>query len=68
MSSISIEIIPCPFCGSVDIDFQYGDTDREGTMCNVICADCGATGPWIYVDPNKFHKCEVVEQWNKRSK
>ena len=40
---------PCPFCGSNDITIQHSTEDREGVPANLLCMDCGAAGPWLYV-------------------
>lgn len=59
-----IELKPCPFCGSDEIDFQWGTTDREGTPLNAYCFNCGVSGPWIYTTSDTEFK--AVEAWNKR--
>ncbi len=57
---------PCPFCGSADIESQQIDTsDREGTPRALVCADCGARGPWDYVF-DAVSSIEIERLWNAR--
>jgi len=63
-----MDIKPCPFCGRLELSIQYGTTDREGTPHNIICEDCGATGPWYYLsrDVDDIQYVATVTQWNER--
>lgn len=57
--------VECPFCGSLDLDFSFGTKDREGTPVAVCCADCGANGPYVYLqDLAEFDK--AIKKWNTR--
>ena len=58
-----IYIEPCPFCGCEDIETQSLGADREGTIKNAICVDCGATGPHALDEELLAYK-----EWNKRTK
>lgn len=70
-------IIPCPFCGSTELESRQIDTpDREGVPIAVSCPDCGCVGPWIYIEPElKTTLSEKVlleyiaekSEWNKRT-
>lgn len=69
MKTIIIEgkeclINPCPFCGGLELDVQRGTEDREGFPTNLICACCGASGPWFYEMDDSFTL--ALEGWNKR--
>lgn len=45
------ELLPCPFCGSKNIDAKgWASTDRDGPACD----DCGGTA-------------DTIELWNSRS-
>jgi formate dehydrogenase maturation protein FdhE len=62
---------PCPFCGSNDIDPVIIDQkDMEGTPVALSCSDCGAQGPWSYVQDNlvecKEYICAITK-WDNRS-
>ena len=59
-------VVPCPFCGSVEVEVTTGTKDREGYPSHLTCAECGAGGPWIYCkDPDKdYHN--ILKQWNTR--
>lgn len=53
---IEIELKPCPFCGSTDIDFI--DDDWVGY---VYCTNCGVE------TPNYKPSTGAVEAWNRRA-
>ena len=36
-----MELKPCPFCGSIDIDVERKGTSK--VSCIIACADCGCT-------------------------
>jgi len=44
-----MEIESCPFCGSDDLEISVTTQDREGTPTSIACVDCGAVGPWAYL-------------------
>ena len=50
-SAREVKLMPCPFCGSVEVDSDgwKSDDGRNGPSCN----DCGATA-------------ETITQWNSR--
>ena len=52
--SNKLTIIPCPFCGSDNVEFEY---DIRGMECGV----CGATGP----DMNRSEE-DAIMRWNGR--
>ncbi len=57
------KILPCPFCGSEDIDMEAD--------IFLVCNNCKAEGPVVNVcryvnDPNSSLQAEVVAAWNKR--
>ncbi len=56
----------CPFCGGTDLEIGHGTPDSEGTPVYVSCPDCGATGPWAYVQ-NVDHPEEAYDLWNTRT-
>lgn len=60
-------VVPCPFCGSVEVEVVTGTEDREGYPSKLTCSDCGANGPWIYCkDPLDKDYHELLKQWNTR--
>lgn len=76
-----IEKKPCPFCGSINLDYQTFTQDREGIPTNIVCEDCGSRGPWIYLNESEIERDPYVkvenewvrslpkralELWNKR--
>ena len=52
---------PCPFCGNKYLYIIGVNDDTDCDQEKVLCADCGATGP--FADNTK----EAWEKWNKRS-
>lgn len=68
---MTFEIQPCPFCGGTNFIITFGTEDREGTLTQITCEDCGCSGPWIYMNVENISEqpIEVVAQltgWNKR--
>src|SRR5690554_894377 len=59
------DLLPCPFCGSTNIEIQISTPDREGVPTNLICSDCGASGPWEYEQVNSHAKADAA--WNRRA-
>ena len=58
-------LLPCPFCGSTNIEIQISTPDREGVPTNLMCSDCGSSGPWEYEQGNSHAK--VDDAWNRRA-
>jgi Lar family restriction alleviation protein len=52
----------CPFCGEQPEVLRNDpqDADSEGTIAEVFCSDCGASGPANEND-------DLLELWNKRA-
>lgn len=59
------ELLPCPFCGSTYIEIQTSTPDREGTPTHLMCADCGAAGPWSYESGGSYTVAAAF--WNARA-
>lgn len=59
----SVELLPCPFCGSEAerIDFGPGSGDNEGGSC-IACTKCQASGPVEF-----GYKENFVANWNRRN-
>lgn len=62
------DLLPCPFCGGDDIEYQFGTTDREGTPTACMCGDCGSVGPWEYCS-REFERYSpiAIKAWNQRA-
>ena len=61
------ELKECPFCGGIDeLTIQIWTTDREGTPQAILCGQCGAVGPWLYVDNQKMMQPQIIRAWNER--
>ena len=58
-------LLPCPFCGGANIEIQISTPDREGVPTNLMCSDCGASGPWEYEQGNSHAKAD--DAWNRRA-
>lgn len=59
------DLLPCPFCGSTNIEIQISTPDREGVPTNLMCSDCGASGPWEYEQVNSHARADAA--WNTRA-
>ena len=62
------DLLPCPFCGSVDIESgNVWCDDEEHNDCRANeCNDCGTTGPIVLV-VDKDNQHEPDDAWNRRS-
>jgi len=64
------EVVPCPFCGNKEIDAQQGTKDRKGTPCNMVCSECGASGPRVYLSDSELDSpigfFMLITSWNVR--
>jgi len=56
---------PCPFCGETEVEIQRSTPDREGIPTNIICSNCGASGPQVYVADVEDFKL-ALKEWNNR--
>jgi Lar family restriction alleviation protein len=54
----TLEALPCPFCGSVNLDTSFFMPGCDSFQ--VACGDCGATGP------EKETETEALLAWNNR--
>ena len=65
-------IKPCPFCDSENLIIAHSTEDREGFPSNIVCEDCGASGPWAYIkDKKDSQNLQYVVRktyWNTRGK
>lgn len=59
--SLDVQPLPCPFCGSDDVDAAAGMDTQRRVMAG--CMTCGALGP----DPEEGRgtKADAVERWNR---
>lgn len=60
------ELLPCPFCGGVDVSICYDDYDfARWARCN----QCECTGALLPIQPGTKEAAlaGVVRNWNKRS-
>lgn len=57
---MSVKLLPCPFCGSDDVDLEAGEDVRHWAA--VRCNYCGTLGPCIATD----HKAAMT-LWNVRN-
>ena len=77
----SPELLPCPFCGSCDLTFEYDRNRHETDMgCNfVFCNNCECRGPdepldrkeetdEDYYRANREADEEAARLWNRRPK
>jgi len=61
------ELLPCPFCGHIGLDFRDGNTHRWGIA---ECDECGASAGETrreYPDTGAWH-AKAIKQWNTRAK
>jgi len=57
-STATCSLLPCPFCGSIDLDFYEG-TDRQATA--IYCNNCAAG-----VEHSEKSLDELCSNWNNR--
>ena len=66
-----LELAPCPFCGSKNVDssFARGYTGGDTTKSDIAagCFDCGCTGPTVSVPANSNGYEQAIAAWNKRA-
>lgn len=61
MNKNIIELLPCPFCGSNNIEV-HRSPEIGNSYCRVLCSDCGIS--------TQFHgkQKKAIDVWNKRLK
>ena len=66
----NIELKPCPFCGSDNLELVHGDGDeRVAESAWVDCDSCKAEGPFKLVYPLDADQSArlAVDAWNTRT-
>ena len=65
-----IEILPCPFCGSDNVQPIHveGNWGYSASQDYVRCLDCNALGGKITDSNCGNHMEEAINKWNKRVK
>lgn len=72
IKGVSINALPCPFCGGTDLRFNfkmsYGHGDCGFENARIECKGCsGAKGNgYNYGKPTKKDEIKAWEQWNER--
>lgn len=56
MTKTTDELLPCPFCGLEELEWEHGEQDGDGW---ILCMNCGAQGPYDH------HLC-FADAWNVR--
>lgn len=60
------DLLPCPFCGSKQVEIYYDNHENIGYA---FCNDCKVKGPEINLLINQPHEKEkIIEAWNNRNK
>jgi Lar family restriction alleviation protein len=62
-STTKPELLPCPFCGSADVDFD--DVAAGNDIFCVKCNGCRAKSVYLGDIPYRFEK--LTEAWNRRA-
>src|SRR5690349_9545230 len=61
-----IELAPCPFCGSADVE----PTESDRGCPIVTCLNCGADGPpyrdYVPHESEESEKAKAAGLWNRR--
>lgn len=64
-------MLPCPFCGSDDIDASFSRGYKGGDYTKPLiaagCMKCGAVGPDVLLDSPRPGYKESAEAWNRRA-
>ena len=62
-------VLPCPFCGSDDIELQNTWTPSYWLQCQGCCAEVHDNEMWNDAESHEEHqasKARVLAEWNKR--
>jgi Lar family restriction alleviation protein len=64
---MSVELKPCPFCGSINIALMnWHDFNRETFESNGVKHFAKCAGCWARIDDQRS-KHDAIEKWNTRS-
>ncbi len=66
VGEVSVEMLPCPFCGSADL---HAENDSSGYGGWVILCDnpsCEATGPMGGGEQGSLTPDDAARKWNQR--
>lgn len=68
---MSKELLPCPFCGGINIDASFSRGYKNGeydkNMIAAGCMDCGSVGPTVVLRSSGPGYKESAEAWNRRT-
>lgn len=65
----TIDLEPCPFCGSDNLDFHHHSYGYSSYSAQIQCNECGGTmcvGRDIYNDTQQSVIRECITKWNRR--
>ncbi len=69
------DLLPCPFCGSSDVEEDWGsvvETQKGYQYGDITCQDCGAnvdielTGEEVDADGEQSGSARLQSKWNTR--
>jgi len=70
----NMDILPCPFCGSKNIDIVHRDVEPQGDPWYgekketfVLCQECGCSLFDRYFHEGFENKAEAFKRWNTRN-
>ena len=67
LKAINDSLLPCPFCGSREVEYYTTEDDLWGGSSTVKCNACCAHGPKEYAwYENRDVSAQIVTAWNRR--
>lgn len=60
-------LLPCPFCGSDDVQLEFQSTLNQWGHMHVRCNECYCRGPSMYCINDKWNADCAKDDWDNRA-